>query len=194
MATMAMQSFASAQQGFYNFGQGLNYGANRLVPQGTPLYSGLDWTSQTIANPIYNTLTQPGYNYGQWMYGEKNFRNLLGASLDAAWAISGVSGAIKAVAAAGPSYWQYYPANNPAYKSQWLARGWQPPYKTSIEAVQKLSLPPYNPGNAVRQVQVPWYKFIGGPTTAPAKYGQSGGGLQYLMDGWPEGQFLGAQE
>jgi len=35
----------------------------------------------------------------------------------------------------------------------------------------------------------PWYKFIGGPTSVPEKYGQAGKGLQYLIEGWPEGNF-----
>lgn len=87
----------------------------------------------------------------------------------------------------GRAFWQYYPADNPAYDSSWITRGWgwQPPYEAGPEAVSKLALPPWNPGDAVRPVNPPWWKFVGGPTEVPPDYGQSGGGTQYRIGAWP---------
>jgi RHS repeat-associated protein len=99
-----------------------------------------------------------------------------------------LSAAYSANAYAGRSFWQYYPADNPAYNSRWLTRGpgWRPPYGVGREAVEKLSLPPYNPATAVRQVPSSWNQFVGGPGTVPPAYGQPGGGVQYIVNGWPQ--------
>jgi RHS repeat-associated protein len=85
-------------------------------------------------------------------------------------------------------FWQYYPANNPGYRSAWLTRGagWKQPYSLGDEAVQQLALPPYNPATAVRQVPSSWNRFIGGPGTVAPAYGQPGGGIQYFVGGWPQ--------
>jgi RHS repeat-associated protein len=82
-------------------------------------------------------------------------------------------------------YWQYYPAENPDYSSGWLTRGqdWEPPYTPGPEAARNLSLPPYNPGTAVRPIRPPWYKPIRGPKPVEPEYCQLGGGTQYYR-GW----------
>ena len=87
----------------------------------------------------------------------------------------------------GRAFWQYFPADNPGYESSWLTRGWgpEPPYAPGSEAASNLSLPEYNPGDAVRPVNPPWWKFVGGPNKVPPDYGQPGGGTQYKMGGWP---------
>jgi len=90
-----------------------------------------------LLSPVLNTLSQPGYNYGNWVYGEKNFSNFFGACLDSAWAITGIGGAI-GIAKVGynSTFYQYYgPGSNP--NSQWVTR-----VKYSLEvANQKLSSP-----------------------------------------------------
>jgi len=65
--------------------------------------------------------------------------------------------AYSAGAYVGRSFWQYYPAGNPSYTSPWLTRGWgwRPPYTPGQQAVQKLALPHYNPGTAIRAVKPP---------------------------------------
>lgn len=100
------------------------------------------------------------------------------ATLSAAWGVA------KWV---GRPFWQYYPAENPAYSSPWLSRGWgwKPPYTPGPETAQKLALPPYNPGTAVRPVSPSWWQPVGGPTTVPPNFGQPGGGVQYKIWGWP---------
>lgn len=86
----------------------------------------------------------------------------------------------------GRPFWQYYPANNPAYNSAWLTRGWgwKPPYSVGKQAQQKLALPPYNTATAVKPVNPTG--FVGGPGKAGAYYGQPGGGVEYLKNGWPK--------
>lgn len=150
--TYSMQAFSNFGQGMYNYGSsvwqetkiwsgalgmGMEYGINILSPPGSLQYKGLDWISRNIAEPINNTLFQPGYNYGMWTYREKNLKNLFGASLDAAWAILGVGATIKSVAAASAPYWQYYPEGNLGYKSPYLVRSWQPPYQPGPEAYKE---------------------------------------------------------
>jgi len=88
----------------------------------------------------------------------------------------------------GRPFYQYYPANNAAYNSRYLTRGggWKPPYSTGPQAAERLSLPPWNQGTAVRQVPNRWDQFIGGPRVVVPKFGQSGGGTEYLIGGWPK--------
>ena len=49
------------------------------------------------------------------------------------------------------------------------------------DAASNRSLPEYNPGDAVRPVNPPWWKFVGGPNKVPPHYGPPGGGTQYKM-------------
>ncbi len=90
----------------------------------------------------------------------------------------------------GRSFWQYYPANNPAYNSRYLTRGrgWRPPYRLGDDAVEELALPPWNPGTAVRPVPSRWNQWVGGPRPGGAapNFGHSGGGTEYLIGGWPK--------
>jgi len=53
-----------------------------------------EWVWDNIVEPAYNTLTQPGYNYGEWVYGEQNLSTFYGACLDSVWAVSVIYGAI----------------------------------------------------------------------------------------------------
>ncbi|MDD5680360.1 MAG: hypothetical protein PHI59_03870, partial [Candidatus Omnitrophica bacterium] len=77
---------------------------------------------------------------------------------------------------------QYYPEGNTGYTSPYMTRGngWSPPYKTGQEAVSNLSLPPHNPGTAVRAVDTSFRRVTGGGRVEP-KFGQPGGGIQYQM-------------
>jgi len=79
-------------------------------------------------------------------------------------------------------YYQYYPKGAENYSSPYLTRGpgWGAPYEPGPQAVQKLSLPPHNPGNAVRTVKPNPLKFIKGPSKVSPKYGQPGGGTEYI--------------
>jgi hypothetical protein len=84
-------------------------------------------------------------------------------------------------------FWQYFPSENPAYRSTWLTRGpgWEPPYATGPDAAANLSLPAYNPGTAVRAVQPPWYQFVRGPRVVEPQpsfgRGAVGGGREYRV-------------
>lgn len=81
------------------------------------------------------------------------------------------------------AYWQYIPAGAEAtYCSAYLTRGlgWGPPHKTGKEAVQKLSLPWYNPGTAVRKVYPKFWSWVKGPQKVVPDNGQPGGGTQYI--------------
>jgi len=65
----------------------------------------------------------------------------------------------------GRAYWQYFPADNPDYESSGLTRGWgwEPPYEPGPDAARNLALPEYNPGDAMRPVNPPWWEPIQGP-------------------------------
>ena len=80
-------------------------------------------------------------------------------------------------------YFQYYPKGSEAYRSPYLTRGrgWRAPYKVGEEAAEKLSLPPHNPGTAVRQIKPNPFRYIEGPKRIPGNFGRSGGGTQYTL-------------
>jgi hypothetical protein len=84
-------------------------------------------------------------------------------------------------------FWQYYPADSRGYRSTWLTRGagWSPPYRPGNDAASNLSLPAYNPGNAVRPVYPHWYEYIRGPRVVGPQpsFGSHavGGGLEYRI-------------
>lgn len=80
-------------------------------------------------------------------------------------------------------FYQYSPAGNESYSSRYLTRGqgWSEPYKVGTEAAEKLSLPPYNPGTAVREVRPRSFRYLKGPERVPPKFGRSGGGIQYIQ-------------
>jgi len=88
----------------------------------------------------------------------------------------------------GRPFYQYYPANNAAYQSRYVTRGsgWGAPHDLGAEAVEKLSLPPWNSGTAVQKIPSRWNQFVGGPTRVEPAFGQGGGGVQYLLGGWPK--------
>ena len=79
-------------------------------------------------------------------------------------------------------FYQYYPAGNESYSSKFITRGngWSPPYTTGTQAAEKLSLPPYNPGTAVRVIKPKSFRFLKGPSRVKPKFGHSGGGIQYV--------------
>lgn len=142
-----------------------NNPVNAIDPHGLCLKKTWNWVWHNLLEPPYTTLTQPGYNYGMWMYERKNLYTFYGASLDAIWFVSGAYAAIEAVAAAGAPYWQYYPADNPGYSTPYMTRGWQPPYQTGKEAYDALRLDlakRTNPGTAVRQTIVNWWEKVAG--------------------------------
>jgi len=136
------------------------------------------WSASYIAEPVHNTLTQPGYNYGQWIYGEKNFGNFFGACLDSAWTITGLSGVLGlSKAGYNPSFYQYFgPNSNPS--SQWVVRG---RYSLDV-AMERLSSP--GEWTGMRTVQVPWEKYVGGPRISAPKFGKSGWGVEYKIGGF----------
>jgi RHS repeat-associated protein len=98
-----------------------------------------------------------------------------------------LSAAYGANAYVGRPFYQYYPANNAAYQSRYLTRGpgWRPPHSLGPEAAERLSLPPWNAGTAVQRVPSRWDQFIGGPHRVDPRYGHGGGGIEYLVGGWP---------
>jgi RHS repeat-associated protein len=104
-----------------------------------------------------------------------------------------VNGAVSAGLGAyfGRPFWQYYPKDNPAYASRFLTRGFgfSPPYATGKQAMEKLSLPAYNPATAVRPVIEPFWRPIGGAGEVVRAYNQPGGGIEFIRKAWPEGPF-----
>ena len=85
----------------------------------------------------------------------------------------------------GRPFWQYFPADNPGYESSWLTRGWgwEPPYAPGPDAASNLSLPEYNPGDAVRPASPSWWEPVRGPRPVEPANGQPGGGTEYYR-GW----------
>jgi RHS repeat-associated protein len=99
-----------------------------------------------------------------------------------------LSAAYGANAHAGRSFYQYYPANNAAYRSPYLTRGpgWRAPHRLGPEAAEKLALPPWNAGTAVRKVPNSWDYYVSGPGRVERKFGHSGGGTEYeILWEWP---------
>ena len=83
----------------------------------------------------------------------------------------------------GRPYWQYYPAENPAYASRYVTRGWgwKRPWNLGTQAAEKLSLPPYNPASAARQVSLPWRRYLPLPRRVAPANGLPGGGWEYVL-------------
>lgn len=99
---------------------------------------------------------------------------------DTAWTLitgRGVGGYL------GRPYYQYYPAGNERYVSRYLTRGrgWKPPFNVGSEAAEKLSLPPHNPGTAVRRVIPNPFRYTKGPSRIDPKFGHPGGGTEYIL-------------
>ncbi len=62
-----------------------------------------------------------------------------------------------------PKYWQYYPAEQPWYKTKYFTGpSVKPPYKPGLEAQTALNLPTSNPGTGVRPYK-PKFPFPAGP-------------------------------
>ena len=133
---------------------------------------------------------------GNWGYGIPGAIATLADPCNASTtsAVLGVGAALGAYL--GRPFWQYYPAGDSGYASPWTTRGWgwNPPYQPGTEAAQKLGLPPWNPGTAVRPVVPSASQFVGGasrvgPYANPLYpgYAQSGGGIQYTIGRWPAG-------
>ncbi len=167
-----------------------NQDFNRLLYN---LNIGINWASYNIIQPINNTFYSPGYNYGQWIYGEKNLRSLYGASLDATWAITGVQGAFSIGETVyynltGSRFWRYIGDKSlPLEQSGWVTRSSSAPYGTDFStAMNRLSAPPNNPWNAVESVNIPWNQYVGGPRIAAPKvtWGTSGMGAEYRIGGF----------
>jgi RHS repeat-associated protein len=85
----------------------------------------------------------------------------------------------------GRSFWQYYPANNPAYRSRWMTRGsgWDSPFTLGDEAAGNLALPSRNPATAVREVPNSWNRYVAGPRPVSPANGRAGGATEYYQ-GW----------
>ena len=83
------------------------------------------------------------------------------------------------------SYWQYYPADNPAYESRWLTRGSEPPHALGEDAYKALNLKESmgkNPATGVRKVDVkPWE-----PIRGPRKVSGGTGKEYYRGWRWPK--------
>ena len=88
------------------------------------------------------------------------------------------------------SYWQYYPKNDPWYRTDWLAASSSanPPYALGREARRALNLPYWNDASALRQVNVRWYQIVRGPRTPKARpdlgWTSPGTGLEYFKGWW----------
>jgi hypothetical protein len=69
-------------------------------------------------------------------------------------------------------FWQYYPAGDGTYASNWYTRGlgWNQPFALGSEASEALNLPVYNPATAVRTYVPPWWQ----PMVGPGRLGGSG--------------------
>ena len=158
-----------------------------------------EWVWDNIVEPIYNTLSQPGYNYGEWVYGEQNLNTFYGACLDSAWAVSVIYGTILDMAATNSTYYRYVGSeSNPTYgvngnvaDGTWLNRN---PYYNMDEAMDAYSAPVQ--WERVERVEVNWWSdYIGGPRpSAPQNFNgsyTSGGGVEYRVGGFGDwGQYI----
>ncbi len=145
-----------------------------------------------VVDPAINTLTRPGWNAGTfWAHAEQgrlSFADGVGLGMDAAWAIGGAAGAVEAGVGAFSgrvsTFYQYYgPASNPG--SMWVARA---QYSLDV-AMERLSAP--TTWTSMREVNVPWYKYVGGPRPVLPQFGRAGGGLEYKIGGFGDwGQYI----
>jgi RHS repeat-associated protein len=82
-------------------------------------------------------------------------------------------------------YWQYYPAENPGYTTNYLVRGSKPPYELGEKAYKALRLDlskGNNPGTAVRRVDIKPWEPVRGPKPV-----EDGTGTEYYRGWrWPE--------
>ena len=94
-----------------------------------------------------------------------------------------IYGGIRAVDLAKVTYWQYYPAGVVNYISRYFtsSKTGQPPHGLGGEAQEKLRLPAYNSGTAVKQIKVNPFKYIKGSKKVPSANGHPGGGTQDLF-------------
>jgi hypothetical protein len=137
--------------------------------------SALTTALSSVVTPIYNTVMHLGYNYGMWMYGEKNLGTFYGACLDSAYAATALVNPVNSFFS-DQTFYQYY---GPASKgSTWVTKTLYDP----STAMQKLSAP--GQWNAMRQVKVPWYKWVEGPRPAAPNFGQPGWGAEYRIGGF----------
>ncbi len=146
-----------------------------------------------LIQPAVNTLTQPGWNTGTfWAHAEQGRATLadgVGLGLDALWAVGGAAGAVEvgvgAFSGRVSTFYQYYgPQSNAA--SQWVTRA---RYSLDV-AMQKLSAP--TQWTAMREVKVPWNKFVSGGRPVLPQFGKTGGGWEYKLDGFGDwGKYAG---
>jgi hypothetical protein len=54
-----------------------------------------------------------------------------------------------------------------------------------VEAAERLSLPPHNPGITVQEVPNSWRFFAGSPGEVAPYFGHAGGGTEYVIGRWP---------
>ncbi len=97
-----------------------------------------------------------------------------------------ISAIVASLAYSTRPFYQYYPSGDEGYISPYLTRGssWSTPYKAGQEAYQALRLDlaqRYNPGTAVRSVQIKSFEPIRGPRPV-----EGGTGVEYYRGwGWP---------
>ncbi|MBF0595619.1 MAG: VCBS repeat-containing protein, partial [Candidatus Omnitrophica bacterium] len=112
---------------------------------------------------------------GGWMWAE---RAALGVSAGATIGAIGYDAALP--------YWRYTgPGSNP--NSNWLTRGWNPPYGNNFEAARN-ALQVRDPITAVERVNVPVFRPVAGPRPAVLhpEYGEGGGAEWYRGIRFPQ--------
>src|ERR1051326_6890880 len=172
----------------YTFGDPVNYGD----PAGTLTIPFVGWVDvgenagKAALASYANTLTDPNAAwYEKIAAGAGGVFSALWTPCTSDKTFATLAAAYAANGYVGRSFWQYYPADNPAYNSRWLTRGagWEPPYSVGEQAAENLSLPPYNPATAVREVPSSWRQPVIGPRQSLPNFGQPGGGVEYYQ-GW----------
>ena len=139
---------------------------------------------------MYNSLTRPGWNYGEYLADLDAGRgvinpHLYGAMVDSLLVISNVAFTFEQAVVYGPQrspFWRYVgPKSDPA--GTWVVRGSRPSYGTDYElAMERLSAK--NQWNEVKRATVPWDQYVAGPRPAAPQFGHQGFGLEYRVGGF----------
>lgn len=161
--------------------------SNRAFTFANPVYLTNAYVGSYIWSLLPNNVTSgsvfgTGYgteavDYFANQYGNNgNPLYFVGGTFAALWTPETWFGTATTLAAARPIgrfcevpryYWQYYPAGNSSYASSWLAgsNSLKAPYALGQPARQAFNLPPWNPGTAVRRVNIKWWEPVRGPRT-----------------------------
>jgi RHS repeat-associated protein len=145
--------------------------------------------ANNVLTPAYNTLTRPGWNYGEYLADLDAGRGVLnphlfGAMLDSLLVISSVYYTFQQAVIYGPQrdpFVRYTgPESDPA--GTWVTRASSSYGTDYAEAMDRLSS--RIPWDNVKRVSVPWDQYVAGPRLAAPQFSRRGFGLEYRVGGF----------